>query len=159
MSTRFGAGLRWGVPTAAYFAVAVTVHFIQYPRFVIRQLAWGTCAAIAAFLVLVGLAAYLGALLPLRKALREERLLTSGLYSVVRHPLYAASILFILPGVALLVRSWLLLPMPALAYVAARAFIPAEEAQLRWRFGEAFDRYRSRTNAFFPRLWHTHKAA
>jgi len=147
------------VPTAAYFAVAATVHLIHYPRFAIRQLPWGTCAAIAAFLVPVGLAAYLGALFPLRKALREERLLTTGLYSVVRHPLYASSILFILPGVALLLRSWLLLPMPALAYVAARAFIPAEEAELRRRFGEAFERYRSRTNPFLPRLWHTHKAA
>jgi len=156
-STGLGAGPKWAVPTVLYFAVAVTVHFIQYPRFVIRQLAWGTCVAIAAFLVLGGVAAYLSALLPLKKALRERRLLTSGLYSVVRHPLYASSILLILPGVALLLRSWLLLPMPAVAYIAARAYIPAEEAQLRRRFGEAFDTYQSRTSPFFPKLWHRHK--
>ena len=156
-STRFGAGPKWAVPTVLYFAVAVTVHFIRYPQFVIRQLAWGTCVAIAAFQVLSGVAAYIGALLPLRKALKEKRLLTSGLYSVVRHPLYASSILLILPGVALLLRSWLLLPMPAVAYVAAHAYIAAEEAQLRGRFGKAFDRYQSRTNAFLPRLWHRHK--
>jgi protein-S-isoprenylcysteine O-methyltransferase Ste14 len=156
-STRFGAGPKWALPTVLYFAVAVTVHFIHYPQFVIRQLAWGSCVAIAASLVLSGATVYLSALIPLRRALKERRLITSGLYSVVRHPLYASSILLILPGVALLVRSWLLLPMPAVAYIAAHAYIPAEDAQLRGRFGNAFDRYQRTTNALVPRLWHRDK--
>ena len=158
-STGLGAGPTWALPTVLYFAVAVTVHFIHYPQFVIRQLAWRTCVAIAALLVLSGVAAYIGALLPLRKALKGKGLLTSGLYSVVRHPSYASSILLILPGVALLLRSWLLLPMPVVAYIAARVSIPAEEAQLRRRFGKAFDDYQRRTNPFLPRLWHRHRPA
>ena len=156
---RFSAGPKWAVPTVLYSAVAVTVHFIRYPQFLIRQLAGRTCVALAGLLVLGGVAAYISALLPLRKALRERRLLTSGLYSVVRHPLYASSILFVLPGVALLVRSWLLLPMPVVAYVAARVFIPAEETELHGRFGEDFDDYQGRTKPFFPRLWHRSKPA
>ena len=157
--TRLGAGPKWAVPTVLYFAVAVTVHFVHYPQFVIRQLPYVAWATTAGFLLAGGVAAYTGAFLTLTKGLKERRLVTSGLYSVVRHPLYSSSILFILPGVALLLRSWLLLPMPVVAYIAARVFIPAEEAQLRRRFGEAFEDYQRRTNPFLPKLWHRQRPA
>ena len=151
--TRLGAGPKWAFPTVLYFATATSVHFVGYPRSVIAQLPRAGCAMVAGLLLAVGAAVYAWAMLHLRKGLRSGELVTRGPYSLVRHPLYAASILLILPGVALLFRSWLLLPMPVVAYVAARIFLRAEERSLRHRFGEAFEEYRRKTNALVPRVW------
>jgi protein-S-isoprenylcysteine O-methyltransferase Ste14 len=151
--TRLGAGPKWALPTVLYFATAISVHYAGYPTFVIRQLPGAVCATASGLLFAVGATAYAWALLNLRTGLRGGRLVTRGPYSLVRHPLYAASILFVLPGVALLSRSWLLLPMPAVAYIGARIFISAEERELHHRFGEAFEEYRKRTNALVPRMW------
>jgi len=151
--TRLGAGPKWAFPTVVYFATAISVHFVRYPQFVIRLVPRAGCATVAGLLLAVGAAVYAWAMLNLRRGLRGGTLVTCGPYSLVRHPLYAASILFILPGVALLLRSWLLLPMPAVAYIGARIFIAAEERGLRRRFGEAFEEYRTRTNALVPRMW------
>ena len=81
-----------------------------------------------------------------------ESLNTTGLYSVVRHPLYLGNFLMWL-GVALFPRS--------LSFVAAVVFafwlyyeriMIAEEAFLRERFGERFDAWADRTPAFIPSL-------
>ena len=88
----------------------------------------------------------------LRKGLREGRLVTSGPYSFVRHPLHASHMLFVVPGIALWLRSWLLLPMPRYMYIALRILIPAEDRGLGDRFGQGFEQYRERTNAIVPKL-------
>jgi protein-S-isoprenylcysteine O-methyltransferase Ste14 len=143
-------GLKWALPTTVYFIVAVGAHFVTYPRFVIAQLSWATCLVVGALFVAAGVSMYLAALTNLRKGLRSRVLVTHGLYAIMRHPLYAASILLIIPGVALAVRSWLLLPMPVVAYVACRAVLPAEDDELLERYGKQFSQYRQRINALFP---------
>ena len=150
---KFVAGPKWALPTMVYFAVAVIVHIATYPRFEIAPLSFLTCAIVGALLAVIGICAYAAALVSLRRGLREGILVTHGLYAIVRHPLYASSILFIIPGAALMFRSWLLLPMPVVAYVAFRIFISVEEDDLREQYGDDFDRYRNTTNAVFPKPW------
>ena len=150
---QFVAGPKWALSTTVYFTAAVIVHIATYPRFVIAPLSFSTCAIVGALLVVTGICAYAAALVSLRRGLRQGALVTRGLYAIVRHPLYASSILFVIPGIALVFRSWLLLPMPAVAYVAFRVFIPGEERDLREQYGEEFDRYRNTTNAVFPTPW------
>ncbi len=140
------------MPTVLYFAVAATVHFACYPRFAIQGLPYRAAGGAAALFLSAGVAAYGAAYRALSKGRRDGRLVTTGLYAVVRHPLYASSILLILPGVMLMLRSWLLVPLPVVAYIAARVFLPAEEARLRRRFGEAFEDHRRRTPLLIPRL-------
>ena len=84
----------------------------------------------------------------------DAPLVTTGPYSLVRHPLYASNILLVVPGIALLCRSWLLLCIPLFMYAAFRLFIPAEDRELRKRSGRTFEEYRRKTNAVFPKVWH-----
>lgn len=147
---RLGVGLKWALPTAAYFIAAVSAHFVAYPKFVIPHASFGACLTVGALFVTAGLTMYVAALVSLRKGLRSGSLVTHGLYAIMRHPLYASSIFFIIPGVALAFRSWVLLPMPLVAYVACRAVLPAEDDELLERYGEQFSQYRQRTNALFP---------
>ena len=147
---RLGVGLKWALPTAAYFIAAVSAHFATYPRFVIPQVSSEVCLIAGLLLVAAGVCVYLAALVKLHAGLRSDGLVTHGLYAIMRHPLYAASIFLVIPGVAIACRSWLFLPMPLIAYVACRAVLPAEEGELLDRYGDQFMQYKQRTNALFP---------
>jgi protein-S-isoprenylcysteine O-methyltransferase Ste14 len=147
---RLGVGPKWALPTTVYFVVAVITHFATYPRFVIAQVPFAACAVVGASLVAAGACLYAAAFVSLRRGLGAGMLVTHGLYAIMRHPLYASSIFLIIPGVALGFRSWLLLPMPLVAYAAFRVFVSAEDDDLRERYGDAFARYKETTNALFP---------
>jgi len=71
----------------------------------------------------------------------KGKLITSGPFRLVRHPLYTAVGLLALPGLGLLLGTWLGLFIGAALYVAARIFAPEEERALAQRFGSAWDDY------------------
>jgi len=149
---KLGIGPKWALPTTMYFIVAVSAHFLTYPRFVISQAPFATCLVVGTWLVAAGACMYVAAFVSLRRGFRKGTLVTDGLYAIMRHPLYASSIFFILPGVTLAFRSWLLPPMPVVAYVAFRICLSAEDDDLYKQYGDDFARYRDTTNALFPTL-------
>jgi protein-S-isoprenylcysteine O-methyltransferase Ste14 len=148
-----GVGPKWGLASALCFALAVLGHVLSYPRFVITQADGISLMIVGSLLIATGVSLYLVAVRGLRKGLIEGRLVTTGLYSLLRHPLYASNILFVVPGIALVCKSWLLLCVPLFMYAAFRLFIPAEDRELRKRFGQTFEEYRGKTNAVFPKVW------
>ena len=83
------------------------------------------------------------AVLILLKVPRGE-LITGGPYALVRHPLYTAVALLVLPWLGFLLNSWLGIVLGAALYLASRRFSPAEEADLAARFGSRWDAYRAR---------------
>ena len=87
------------------------------------------------------------------KSFAQGRLATTGPYALCRNPLYANYIFILLPGIALLSNSWLMLAAPAALYIAVRMRIHLEEEYLEEQFGEEFEEYRKRTNTVFPALW------
>jgi protein-S-isoprenylcysteine O-methyltransferase Ste14 len=89
------------------------------------------------------------------RGFNEGRLVTDGVYSIVRHPLYASFMVCIAPAVALFFRSLILLAVPVVMYVVFRILIRREEDYLERTFGTEYHEYRSRVNAVFPfpRLW------
>lgn len=80
---------------------------------------------------------------------------TTGMYSIVRHPLYLGN-LIINTAVALYFRTWWLVAIVLLAFVLYyERIMLAEEAFLRERFGPAFEEWAGRVPAILPdlRLW------
>lgn len=76
---------------------------------------------------------------------------TTGLYSLVRHPLYLGNYLMWL-GVALFPRAaWVALAVSAAFWLYYERIMFAEEEFLRRRFGAAFEAWAARTPAFLPR--------
>jgi protein-S-isoprenylcysteine O-methyltransferase Ste14 len=77
---------------------------------------------------------------------------TTGIYSVVRHPLYLGNFL-ILIGMALWPHIWWLAVMTSCLFALYyERIMLAEEAFLRERFGDTFETWAAATPAFFPRL-------
>jgi len=131
-------------------AATVVAHFIAYPRFVINSLPLFAGFAIGGSLVLLGVWLYVTALKALRVGFRRGTLVTEGLYSVVRHPIYSAWIFLIIPGFALTFRSWIVLITPVVAYVAMCITLPLEERELDERYGAEYKSYRRETGAVWP---------
>jgi protein-S-isoprenylcysteine O-methyltransferase Ste14 len=81
-----------------------------------------------------------------------ETLNTSGLYSIVRHPLYLGNYLMWL-GVALFARSWWAPVIVSLVFwLYYERIMFAEEEFLRRKFGPAYTSWAATTPAFLPRL-------
>jgi len=77
---------------------------------------------------------------------------TTGIYSVVRHPLYLGNYLILL-GMALWPHVWWLAGLTTCVFALYyERIMLAEEAYLRQRFGNAFETWSAATPAFIPRL-------
>ena len=86
---------------------------------------------------------------------RADSLNTSGIYSIVRHPLYLGNFLVYL-GVILFAHACWLAVICVLAYwLCFERIMFAEEFYLRGKFGAAFEQWAARTPAFVAdvRLW------
>ncbi|MEP7243414.1 MAG: isoprenylcysteine carboxylmethyltransferase family protein [Gammaproteobacteria bacterium] len=81
-----------------------------------------------------------------------ETLVTTGLYSHCRNPMYVGNF-FLLLGLAVVSNSWLfaLVGVP-LSLGMHKAIVAAEEHFLRTRFGSQFEAYCARVNRWVPRL-------
>lgn len=86
------------------------------------------------------------------KAQRAERLNTTGMYSIVRNPLYLANFIILL-GVVLSLKVWWLAVIVTLAFFAyMERIIMAEEAFLSEKFGTDYAAWCAKTPVILPKL-------
>jgi protein-S-isoprenylcysteine O-methyltransferase Ste14 len=74
----------------------------------------------------------------------QKKLITSGPYAVVKHPLYAGVALLVLRWAGFLFNSWLGALLGVVVYIGSRVFSPEEEAVLSKIFGTAWEQYCSK---------------
>ena len=82
----------------------------------------------------------------------EHKLVTSGPYRWVRHPLYTVgSSMFIAFG--MMADNWFVALLGVLAFIGMAIRTPKEEANLIEKFGDEYREYMKRTGRFLPRLF------
>jgi len=89
----------------------------------------------------------------LLKGLKETKLMTTGTFYLCCNPLYSSIILLIIPGISLMMNSWLVLTTSLVAYVLFKIFIKSEYSEMEKFFGDDFKKYRAETPEFFPFPW------
>lgn len=72
------------------------------------------------------------------------QLITGGPYALVKHPLYSAVALLVIPWMGFLLDTWLGVVIGAALYAGSRVFAPAEEAALFRTFGPLWEDYTRR---------------
>jgi protein-S-isoprenylcysteine O-methyltransferase Ste14 len=87
---------------------------------------------------------------------RDTVLVTSGLYGLVRHPIYLGAFVFLAALALLAANSLILLPTLALLALLYTS-IGEEEAMLIDRFGDEYREYMKRTPRFIPRFKHSQR--
>jgi len=142
---------RWGV---ALQAIGYTA--LWQGHFWTRSLSpWQTYASALLFLAACALswtaALALGTQFRVDAAvIAGHRLVRSGPYGIVRHPIYT-SMLAVLLGTGILIAPWyLLLPGIGLFLIGTGIRIRVEDALLEASFGEEFQQYRRSVKGFIP---------
>jgi protein-S-isoprenylcysteine O-methyltransferase Ste14 len=98
--------------------------------------------AVALLVLSPGLAVWAWSVALILTRVPRGELITSGPYALVKHPLYTAVSLLVLPGVGLLWNTWLGAVLGFVVYVGSRRYAPDEEATLSKAFGPAWEVYR-----------------
>jgi protein-S-isoprenylcysteine O-methyltransferase Ste14 len=101
-------------------------------------------------LLILGLALYFSTIPLLLKGLKETKLVSKGAYYLCCNPLYASLILFIIPGISLMMNSWLIITTSVAGYIVFKIVIRGEYAEMEKFFGDEYRKYREVTPEFFP---------
>ncbi len=122
------------------FAIAGAVSLYLSPSlFAVPQSAALTAVGVAC--LVPGLILWGWSVLLILTQVPRGRLITSGPYALVKHPLYTAVSLLALPGLGFLLGTWLGVLFGAVVYAGSRMFAPEEEEALSKTFGRDWDEY------------------
>lgn len=135
-----GVGHKIALPTLLYVAIAEAASWFARPLFGITDNRAALLTAGIA-LIIVGFSLCLAASYSMLKAGKEHRLATGGLYAILRDPMYVFQIFLTLPGLFLLLNSWLVLAGVIPAYVCYRLFVREEHKYLEGLYGEEYRQY------------------
>jgi protein-S-isoprenylcysteine O-methyltransferase Ste14 len=83
---------------------------------------------------------------------KEHRLITSGIYRLIRHPRYLG-VIFLSIGISLIFRSWIGLVACVFFITALIYRISDEEATMRKQFGIEWDEYCKRSSRLIPYIY------
>ncbi len=148
--SRFGIGPRMLSSAVAYGLVAGAATYAWPDVCLLRWPPYAVFATVGWILLAMGVAMWLTAVISAMRAYNRDELVTSGIFAVVRHPVYSSAIVLTLPGIALLTRSWPLFLTPLVAYAVFKLLIHREDEYLERRFGQAYLDYRARVNEVVP---------
>ncbi len=145
-----GIGPKIGMVAIPFLAAAITLTLI-YPEIFSFGPGAKRPLLIAGIIVLViGLICYGLTAKALLKGLKENKLMTSGPFHYCQNPLYAVMILLIIPAIALLLNSWIIIITGVIAYIIFKINIHTEYEEMEKYFGEEYREYREKTPEFFP---------
>lgn len=145
-----GIGPKLAALTFAYSLIPMFLTY-RYPDcFILSFIPASIFKALGMILLTLGIPLWALSAAAIRKGFKEGVLCTRGVYSIVRHPLYSAIIVFIVPGILMFFRSWALFTIPLVAYSIFKRLIRREEEYLSEQFGEAYVKYKSRVNSVLP---------
>ena len=134
--SRWCIGPRTFLPTIAYGIVAVAATYAWPDACLLRWPPYAVFATAGGILLALGVPMWLTAVVTVRRAYSRDELVISGVFGLVRNPIYSAMIVLNLPGIALLTRAWPLFGMPLVAYAIFKLLIHREDEYLERRFGK-----------------------
>ncbi len=101
-------------------------------------------------LIFIGMIFWISSVFLVKKAFESHKLITTGVYRFSRNPLYAAFIVFIIPGISFLTNNLLLLAVSIMMYIAFKMRIGKEEEFLAKEFGEDYEQYKKQVAQLIP---------
>ena len=135
-----GSGDKLGILAGPVLIVGLILN-ILFPR-------WFTVAGppdwlrYASLVMLVpGLIMWLWSVVLILTRVPQGKLITTGPFALVKHPLYTGVALLVLPWAGFLLNTWLGAAVGAVLYAGCRLFSRDEEKALAEKFGSAWEAY------------------
>ena len=154
--TKWGVGPKFTIYAVIYCLImyGLTIYFDPLLRITkTLNLSYPSLVMIGVILIVLGIPFYLSSLISVMRGFKEGRLVTNGVYGMCRHPVYAAWVVFFVPGIALFMDSWAFLSAPFIMYLMARILVAEEDVYLKEIFGQEYVAYEQNVPAFLPYGW------
>lgn len=137
-----GAGDRITAFTLPFAVAGVGANLLWPPVF---RMGWGSAGLAAGIILLVaGIPLWLGSAIQVLRNVPRGRLITTGGFALVLHPLYLAVSLLVIPGCGLVADSWVGFAIGAAMYVGVRLFAAGEEEEMVAAFPREYPAYRAK---------------
>jgi protein-S-isoprenylcysteine O-methyltransferase Ste14 len=137
-----GAGSRVMGLTLPFIVIGIVLNILRPVWF---TLGFGTGGMIAGVVLLaIGVPVWISSVALILVRVPQKKLITTGPFAVVLHPLYTSVALLVIPGLGLLFDTWVGGGIGAVLYVSSRIFAPAEEAILLKVFPVEYPDYRKK---------------
>jgi protein-S-isoprenylcysteine O-methyltransferase Ste14 len=137
-----GSGDRIGLFVLPFVVVGVVLN-VMYPRLFEVGGPPPALRAASTVVLVVGVVAWAWSVVLILTRVPRGQLITTGPFAVVRHPLYTAVALLVLPSIGFLLNTWLGAFLGVVLYITSRVFERDEEAELSRTFGSLWDAYRN----------------
>jgi protein-S-isoprenylcysteine O-methyltransferase Ste14 len=148
--TLFGCGPKLALICLPYIILSLSVMYI-YPNFLNLIFLNVRIAKIIGFIWLgIGCTFWIYSAIYFLKYFKPGELITSGPFSLCRNPIYSSIIVFIIPSIALIFHSGLVLTIAAVLYIGFKISIHGETIVLKRIFGEKYEAYEKSVNEIFP---------
>jgi len=145
----YGIGPKIGIVLIPWLTVSIVVSCISDSFNFIQERSSGLTIA-GAILFVFGLIFYFSSVRLLLNGLKEGKLVTNGTFSLCQNPLYMSFILFLIPAIALLLNSWLVLTSSLVGFIMLKVHVKKEYQMLEEFFGDEYLKYKNETPEFFP---------
>ncbi len=146
-------GPKFAALSIIYGLAAIIISRYLDPLFQIGIVPYWILLILGIFLILIGVPFLIIAMSTVVRAYHADKLVTDGIYKFCRHPLYAAWVVFIVPGIVLPVNSWIGLTTPIFMYFILRILVREEEAYMESVFGLEYLEYKKNVPCIFPVGW------
>jgi protein-S-isoprenylcysteine O-methyltransferase Ste14 len=137
-----GSGDRVMGLTLPFIVVGIAANIIWPAAFRMDSSMGGLIAGIV--LLVIGVPLWLTSVVQILVYVPRKILITNGPFLLMLHPLYTVVALLVLPGVGLVLDTWLGPALGVILYVSSRIFSPAEEKLLAKYFPMEYPAYRAR---------------
>ena len=136
-----GAAPKIAIPTIIYMFIAIYFDKLEYPLFKITLYNYSTLVVIGVIMVIIGVSMVVAVQGKLRKSFYSGLLMKDGLYKILRNPMYDAYLIFVFPGLSLLLNSWLVMTTFIVNFILLQIFIREEYRYLENKFGVEYKSY------------------
>lgn len=136
-----GSGDKIGLFTLPFLLLGVILN-VKKPSFFRVGSPPVFLKVLALLMLLPGVTLWLWSVILIVTRVPQNKLITTGPYALVKHPLYTSVALLVLPSIGLLLNTWLGGVIGITLYVGSRLFAPEEEELLSKTFGPKWEEYR-----------------
>jgi protein-S-isoprenylcysteine O-methyltransferase Ste14 len=135
-----GSGDRIGILALPFLIVGVVLN-IMFPSLFSVGGPSTALTLISIIMLIPGVAIWIWSVVLILTKVPQGELITTGPYSLVKHPLYTGVGLLVLPWLGFLLNTWLGAVIGVVLHSGSRLFSGEEEASLSKIFGTTWDEY------------------
>jgi protein-S-isoprenylcysteine O-methyltransferase Ste14 len=148
--TLFGCGPKLALVCLPYVILSLIVMY-KYPEFLDLKFLNFPYIKVLGFVWLgLGIIFWIYSAIFFLKYFKPGKLITQGPFGLCRNPIYSSIIVFIIPSLALIFHSGLILSISLVLYIGFKISIHGETYVLRRIFGEKYEIYEKSVNEIIP---------